>query len=135
MVKDPPPKIGDEKLVEIARELRPLIIFDSYTRFQPQDETTPQQMARVSEDLRRLTDVGADVLVVYHPDKARSSAYRESTEVFAGVDAAFALSKRKDKHKTIIDTPVSPERLRLTCLDSLDNGGLTLSPPSPTFTP
>ena len=108
MVKDPPPKIGDEKLVEIARELRPLIIFDSYARFQPQDETTPQQMARVSEDLRRLTDVGADVLVLYHPDKARSSGYRGSIEVLAGVDAAFALSKRKDKHKTILTLPSRP---------------------------
>ena len=63
-MKDPPTKIGDEKLVEIARELRPLITFDSDTRFHPQDETTPQQMARVSEHLKRLTDVRAEVLVL-----------------------------------------------------------------------
>jgi hypothetical protein len=59
-------------------------------------------MAEVSESLRDVTDVGADFLLLYHPDKAKSSYYRGTTEISAGVDAAFALSKRKTKHKTIL---------------------------------
>jgi hypothetical protein len=103
MANDPPPLLDDETLMKIAQELRPFTIIDSYRRVHSEDENNPERMAVVSESIKDIADVCAGVLVLYHPDKAKTSRYRGTTEILAGFDAAFALSKRANKHKLILN--------------------------------
>ena len=87
-----PPPIGDTRLVEIARERKPLIILDSFIRFHNADENSATEMARVMADLRALANAGANVVVQHHKPKTEGSSYRGSTDILAGVDVAFAVS-------------------------------------------
>jgi predicted ATP-dependent serine protease len=94
--EDAPPGIGDARLLEIAREQKPLIIFDSLIRFHSADENSASEMARVMADLRALATAGAAVVVLHHKAKSESSRYRGSSDIHAGVDVAFTLSHDRD---------------------------------------
>lgn len=91
-LEDQPPAIGDARLVEIARESKPLIIFDSLIRFHQQDENSATAMSAVMYELRQLANAGAAVVVLHHKPKGDGSQYRGSSDIRAGVDVAFAVS-------------------------------------------
>ncbi|HEY6903144.1 MAG TPA: AAA family ATPase [Candidatus Acidoferrales bacterium] len=91
---DAPPGIGDVRLLEIARERRPLIVFDSLIRFHAAvDENSATAMAMVMADLRALANAGATVVVLHHKPKSESSHYRGSSDIAGGVDTAWAVSR------------------------------------------
>ena len=92
---DEPPMIGDPRLLEFAKD-GPLIIFDSMIRFHRADENSATEMAQVMARLRQLATVGASVVVLHHKAKSDTSSYRGSSDIVAGADAVFALTKRDD---------------------------------------
>ena len=94
---DAPPGIGDVRLLEIARERRPLIVFDSLIRFHAAaDENSASAMAMVMADLRALANVGATVVALHHKPKSEGSHYRGSSDIAGGVDTAWAVSRDRD---------------------------------------
>jgi hypothetical protein len=54
-------------------------------------------MAKVLRRLRDLADAGATILLLHHQAKTQGSQYRGSTDILAGVDAAFELRREKSK--------------------------------------
>jgi hypothetical protein len=90
---DSPPAIGDVRLIEMARERRPLIIFDSLIRFHSAEENSATEMAEVMQNLRALANLGATVLVLHHKPKAEGAHYRGSSDIAGGVDTAFSISR------------------------------------------
>lgn len=92
-LRDAPPTIGDVRLVQIARERRPLLVFDSLIRFHSADENSATEMAPVMGDLRALANAGATVVALHHRAKNETSRYRGSSDIAGGVDTAFAVSR------------------------------------------
>ncbi|HEY6444428.1 MAG TPA: AAA family ATPase, partial [Candidatus Acidoferrales bacterium] len=91
---DAPPGIGDIRILEIARERRPLIVFDSLIRFHAAaDENSATEMSMVMADLRALANVGATVVALHHKPKSDGSHYRGSSDIAGGVDTALAVSR------------------------------------------
>src|SRR5690242_20737638 len=94
---DAPPGIGDIRILEMARERRPLIIFDSLIRFHAAaDENSATAMAVVMADLRALANAGATVVVLHHKPKSEGSHYRGSSDIAGGVDTALAVSRDRE---------------------------------------
>ena len=98
---DNPPAIGDERLVQIARERCPLLIFDSLIRFHTADENSATEMAQVMQNLRMLANVGATVVALHHRPKSETSRYRGSSDIAGGVDTAFSVSR--DRQTGIVE--------------------------------
>ncbi len=90
---DAPPAIGDPRLLEIAQQRRPLMIFDSLIRFHGSDENSATEMAPVMGGLRALAHAGATVVVLHHKPKSEGSLYRGSSDIAGGVDTAIAVSR------------------------------------------
>jgi len=90
---DAPPVIGDSRLLQIARDHRPLTIFDSLIRFHGADENSASEMAPVMEGLRQLANADATVVALHHKPKAEGSHYRGSSDIAGAVDTAFAVSR------------------------------------------
>lgn len=116
---DPPPAIGDVRLLEMARERRPLLLFDSLIRFHSADENSATEMAEVMQNLRALANVGATVVALHHKPKAEGAHYRGSSDIAGGVDTAFSVSR--DRQAGI---------LKLECFKSrfLEEFSITLRP-------
>jgi hypothetical protein len=95
--KHNPPDIDDPRLMHLARRHRLFIIIDSFVRFHSADENSAKQMAKVLRRLRDLADAGATILLLHHQAKTQGSQYRGSTDILAGVDAAFELRREKSK--------------------------------------
>ncbi len=93
---EPPPLIGDARLLQLAAERRPLIVIDSLIRFHEQDENSATAMATVMNELRRLAYAGATVLVLHHKPKGETSQYRGSSDIRAAVDVAFGVRPESD---------------------------------------
>ena len=93
---DPPSLIGDPRLLAMARELRPVLIFDSFVRFHAADENSSGEMKVVMANLRALTNAGATVLLLHHRPKAQFQQYRGSSDILAAVDAAYAVEYDED---------------------------------------
>ena len=118
-LRDAPPAIGDVRLVQMARERRPLLIFDSLIRFHSADENSATEMAQVMGDLRALANVGATVVALHHRAKSETSRYRGSSDIAGGVDTAYAVSR--DRQAGV---------LKLECFKSrfLEEFSITLRP-------
>ena len=93
---DPPPAIGDARLLQIAREWKPLFVFDSLIRFHDGDENSATEMSPVMGDLRALANAGATVVALHHRAKSEASRYRGSSDILGGVDVAIAVSRDHD---------------------------------------
>ena len=92
-LSDAPPAIGDARLLEIARQRRPLIVFDSLIRFHEADENSATEMALVMGGLRALANAGATVVALHHKPKSDGALYRGSSDIAGGVDTALAVSR------------------------------------------
>jgi hypothetical protein len=131
-----PPLDGDRRLHRIARRDQPLIIIDSLIRFHSANEDKADQMATVMAGFRELTDAGATVLLLHHPAKAAKSKYRGSSDILAGVDAAFELAEGKNdtlklecfKHRYIQEPTLNirPD-FKNGCFEVVDDPSNTMS--------
>lgn len=81
----------------MAKELKPLFVFDSLVRFHSGDENDAGHMAQVSRHFRALTAVGATVVLLHHKGKptfdGRGSPYRGSSEIAGSCDIGHGLTK------------------------------------------
>ena len=55
---DQPPMIGDPRLLELARTIKPLIVVDSFIRFHAADENSATEMGRIMAEVRALANAG-----------------------------------------------------------------------------
>lgn len=107
-----PPTLPNDIYIEIAERFKPvIIIFDSLIRFFPRgaDENSAKDMAPVMGFLRELTAHGATVLVLHHKGKSDHSDFRGSSDLLAGLDIAYTITK----------DPIS-NRLSLKCIKNRD---------------
>jgi hypothetical protein len=124
-LKDAPPMIGDPRLLEIAKELQPLIIFDSLIRFHGADENSAKDMAQVIEGLRMLVDAGATVATLHHKGRAEGSQYRGSSDIIGGPDTAYSVSRDREAGTLRLDCFKSRyiEEFSLTIRPDLNDSG------------
>jgi len=94
--EDQPPSIGDARLLEVARQRKPVIIFDSFIRFHSADENAASEIAPVMFHLRALAHAGATIVLLHHRGKEEMSKYRGSSDILAGVDVGFSLSQDRE---------------------------------------
>lgn len=101
--KVPPPAFPDSLYVKLAKQYKPVMIFDSLIRFFGKDinENTATDMSKVFTFLRSLTNAGATILVLHHSGKSEGSEYRGSSDIKGAVDLAYTI-KREDNRTLIL---------------------------------
>lgn len=119
-----PPMIGDRRLLEIARTIKPLIVMDSFIRFHAADENSATEMGRVMGDVRALANAGAVPVLQHHKPKAEGTQYRGSSDIKAGVDVAFAVTYDKQEKTPSLQCFKNRfgEETSITCKPKLDDG-------------
>lgn len=98
--KGEPPKldVGDVRLRTIARKYEPLMIFDSLRRFHSGDENSATDMNAVFEECRKLTTLGATVIILVNLGKDEKKGPRGSSDIGDAVDMLHEVKARKDKY-------------------------------------
>ncbi len=98
------PHIVFEKL---ADKYKPVMIFDSLIRLHNLEENDATAMRGVSAFFRRLCNLGATVIVLHHQGKGSleggRSPFRGSSEIAAGCDIAYCLTKKKTEDGLFLD--------------------------------
>lgn len=93
-------------LCEEIERLKPtLIVIDSLIRVHGQDEQSSSDMQRVSDRLRKIANNGSTILTIHHHKKGGdnlSQKSRGSTEIIAGIDIEYALTKKNPDDKFLI---------------------------------
>jgi hypothetical protein len=90
------PMLDDPALLDVCREMKPLLIVDSLHKFlkdgtgENADAFQSKDMEPVMEKLRTLCVAGATVILIHHSTKANPKEYRDSSAIGAGVDFLFA---------------------------------------------
>jgi hypothetical protein len=90
-LEDQPPDFSSSRYLDFAKGA--VLVFDSFTRFHGSKENDNSEMARVMAYLRRLQARGATVLCLHHRDKKMEAGYRGATEILAGCDTLYSLSR------------------------------------------
>jgi KaiC/GvpD/RAD55 family RecA-like ATPase len=76
---------------------KPLVIVDSLSAFFDGDQNSADEMRRFMQQLRRLADLGATVVVVHHDGKSDTARdFRGSSDFKACVDAAYHVTNIPD---------------------------------------
>jgi hypothetical protein len=94
------PMLGDSRLLEIAKPGR-LLVFDALIDFHTADENSSTEMQPVLDEVRKLADAGASVLVLHHRGKSDTSRSRGSSAIEAGADVACSLIKDSEGFLTL----------------------------------
>jgi hypothetical protein len=84
-----PPMAGNDLLLTIAKETRPLIIVDPFRYFHTAEENDSTAMSGVMKYLRACASYGASVVLLHHPAKAEGSTGRGSSAIRGACDLAF----------------------------------------------
>jgi archaellum biogenesis ATPase FlaH len=84
-----PPQIGNELLLSIAKETKPLIIIDPFRYAHGAEENDSTEMMAVMQMLRYCAAVGGAVVILHHPAKTEGSTGRGSTVIKGAADVAF----------------------------------------------
>jgi hypothetical protein len=98
---EPPARIGNPVLLEIAKETRPLIIIDPLRLAHGCKENDSTEMAGVMQQLRFCTSVGATVIIVHHVAKSEGSTGRGSTVIEDLSESNFTQEMAKDASRLI----------------------------------
>lgn len=81
-------------LLELAREEKPLIIWDALVAFHGGDEQSATETRAFLQHLRNLASAGATILILHHTGKSENSKqYRGSSDIKASVDCAYLLER------------------------------------------
>jgi hypothetical protein len=84
-----PPTLGNELLLTIAKETKPLIIIDTLRAAHGCDENSSTEMGAVMNTLRYCTSQGATVLILHHLAKSEGSQSRGSSVIRSGCDVSL----------------------------------------------
>jgi AAA domain len=84
-----PPQIGNELLLTIAKDTKPLIIVDPFRYAHGAEENDSTEMMGVMQCLRYCAAAGGAVVALHHPAKTEGSTGRGSTAIKGAVDVAF----------------------------------------------
>jgi AAA domain-containing protein len=75
-----------------AHDPRPVVVIDSLIAFFTGDENSSSDVRPFMQQLRRLADAGAAVIVLHHSGKGETSrAYRGSSDIKAAIDVGYSL--------------------------------------------
>ncbi len=88
-IAEQPPQIGNQLLLTIAKDVRPLMLFDPFRYAHGAEENDSTEMMAVMKDLRACVVAGATVIVFHHPAKVEGSTGRGSTAIRGAVDLAY----------------------------------------------
>ncbi len=92
------PTCCDPVYLRLVERYKPVIIFDSLIRFHTMDENEATAMRSVSQSFRKLCYLGATVIALHHqgkPSLGYRSPFRGSSEIEAGCDIGYCLTKTK----------------------------------------
>jgi hypothetical protein len=84
-----PPQIGNELLLSIAKDSKPLIIVDPFRYSHGAEENDSTAMMGVMQMLRYCAAAGGAVVVLHHPAKTEHSTGRGSSAIKGAADVAF----------------------------------------------
>lgn len=104
------PPVGPESplVIEFARR-GGLIIYDSLIEFHPGSEQSSTETRAFMRKFRRLTHLGATVIILHHTGKAETAKlYRGSSDIKAAVDTAYLLTRDSED-------PVELGELSMNC--------------------
>jgi hypothetical protein len=129
-----PPQIGNEVLLTIAKDTKPLIILDPFVYAHAADENSSTEMSSVMQCLRYCTAAGGAVVVVHHPAKTEGSMGRGSSAIKGAVDVSFLQEMNEDGLITLgcVKNRFG-ERHRVSIQPDYDEGTFTVTD-SPQFT-
>jgi RecA-family ATPase len=91
-----PPMAGNDLLLTISKETRPLIIVDPFRYFHAAEENDSTAMSGVMKYLRACASHGAAVVLLHHPAKAEGSTGRGSSAIRGACDLAFIHTLDRD---------------------------------------
>ncbi len=95
------PKVGDPRLMALAKPGR-LLIFDTLSgAHAAKDENSASEMTPIMAQFRALANQGTSILLLHHRGKNELSKYRGSSAIAAGVDVACSLIKSDDGFLTL----------------------------------
>ncbi len=100
------PDVPHPVYVKLAERYQPVMIFDSLIRFHSLEENDATSMREVSAFFRGLCNLGATVIVLHHQGKSSEgsrSPFRGSSEIEAGCDIAYCLTKRMQEDGPLLD--------------------------------
>jgi len=101
------PDVPHPVYVKLAERYQPVMIFDSLIRFHSLDENEASAMRGVSQFFRGLCNLGATVIVLHHQGKGAlegsRSPFRGSSEIEAGCDIAYCLTKKMTEDGLFLD--------------------------------
>jgi hypothetical protein len=103
-----PPMAGNDLLLTISKETRPLIIVDPFRYFHAAEENDSTAMSGVMKYLRACASHGAAVVLLHHPAKAEGSTGRGSSAIRGACDLAFIHSL--DRETGLITLKVDKNR-------------------------
>lgn len=93
---DQPPQIGNELLLTMANEKKPLIIVDPFRYAHGAEENESTPMAGIMQQLRYCAAAGGAVVILHHPAKTEGSTGRGSSAIKGAVDIAFLQQLSKE---------------------------------------
>lgn len=101
------PNVPHDVYEKLADRYQPVMIFDSLIRFHDLEENEATAMRKVSAFFRGLCNLGATVIVLHHQGKVSveggRSPFRGSSEIAAGCDIAYCLTKKKTEDGLFLD--------------------------------
>jgi len=95
-LEDQPPQIGNELLLTIAKETKPLIFVDPFLYAHGADENSSTEMSGVMQCLRYCAAAGGAVVIIHHPAKTEGSMGRGSSAIKGATDVAFLQEMSED---------------------------------------
>lgn len=87
--EQPPPMVGSDILMNIAKESRPLLIIDPLRYAHTADENDSTEMSSVMKSLKGYAAAGCSVVVLHHPGKAEGSQSRGSSVIRDHADVSL----------------------------------------------
>lgn len=106
----PPPPIGSEILLQMAEEVRPLIVVDPLRYAHAGKENDSDDMMPVMRKLRALAVTGAAVLILHHVSRNEGSNGRGSSVIQGACDIRF-VQGMDDKDPSLLTLKCGKTRL------------------------
>jgi len=130
-----PPQIGNELLLTIAKDTKPLVIVDPFRYSHGAEENDSTEMMGVMQHLRYCAAAGGAVVILHHPAKTGGSTGRGSTAIKGAVDVAYLQEMSEETGLITLACTKNRfgERHTVTIRPDYDEGTFTVTN-SPQFT-